>query len=670
VKIWVDYRVTSKQLTISEKSLIWNPVTMIQQFLVKSPVSLYNGITTGRMFRPTDEIKLPVGFPLSFTYRLVSSVSRTLCKLIETYSFDTFTRSKGASLPIAETAVNKFVGYLPFQVGSARTKVQSSDENFDEFIQKEYLYLNECWNDIYSDSLLLGGGIDSILPNLRTMATPSVSTFTYDEMLEAIDKRKHHLDLPTIPEPKESWIDSVKINVSAFPGFFSSLFYGKTKYETSEASTLVAKSLFKRITEGRTHALELWKFGSRPKLVGLDEDNKTLRARPIAMCDDVLNKVCSTVSQPITESLIRSPLSELFIGRRLGYDEVRWIESHIQRDDCLCASPDWSQFDNHVYEELIVTAFSLIRQMLPGGWKMNNLIYYICSSVVDKFVVVDPGLVFKIMKGLPSGHPFTTLIGTVINWILWSTIFNNYCKIKGIPLTDEFRVVCSGDDTLVRVPKDIDVVQFQLCIDRSGMKSKPFSSTLGLFNTTNGRDGACFLRRRFLSDGHICWDYLYLIEKLRFPDLKDRKDLYSLMERTSDYIKMGPGYSPSTTVLQKYIDFLSNKYFKGDTINSKPIWNELQQDKHLLATTSYFSDTGFNGPRKEGWELERSSKMKIVVTSAQVDKEYFSTGVKRFNKSLWDKINPNTLMIMADKSKLNLGTRFRTIDELIECKNK
>jgi hypothetical protein len=142
------------------------------------------------------------------------------------------------------------------------------------------------------------------------------------------------------------------------------------------------------------------------------------------------------------------------------------------------------------------------------------------------------------------------------------------------------------------------------------------------------------------------------------------------MERTSDYIKMGPGYSPSTTVLQKYIDFLSNKYFKGDTINSKPIWNELQQDKHLLATTSYFSDTGFNGPRKEGWELERSSKMKIVVTSAQVDKEYFSTGVKRFNKSLWDKINPNTLMIMADKSKLNLGTRFRTIDELIECKNK
>jgi len=41
------------------------------------------------------------------------------------------------------------------------------------------------------------------------------------------------------------------------------------------------------------------------------------------MCDDVLSKVCSVVSQPLMEGLVRSPYSEIFVGRSLGYDEAR-----------------------------------------------------------------------------------------------------------------------------------------------------------------------------------------------------------------------------------------------------------------------------------------------------------------------------------------------------------
>lgn len=659
MKIWTDYRGISKLLTICEKSLIWRPLSLVKYFLEKSPTNLYNAITTGRMFRDSDKIELPTGFPRSWTYELVSTISHTLCKVIDNYSFNTFHRNANSNLPIKESDVCKFVGFLPFKIGSAHTKIHQSDENFDDFAFEEKLHLANTWNNIYSDKVLLGGGMDAVIPNLRTMAEPSINKFTYDEMIEAIVKRQHKLDLPTMPCPQVKWIDSIKINVCAFPGFFSSLFYGKTKYETNEVTTIVAKSLFKRVTEGRTHALELWKFGARPKLVDLNEDNKILRTRPIAMCDDVLNKVCSTVSQPITESLIRSPISELFIGRSLGYDEVRWIENHIRKDDCLCASPDWSQFDNHVYEELIVMAFSIVRHMLPAGWHMNNLIYYICSSVVDKFVTIDPGLVFKLMKGLPSGHPFTSLIGTIINWILWSTIFNNYCKKQGIPLSDDFNIVCSGDDTLIRVPSNLDVRLFQECIDASGMKSKPFVDTLGFFNTTDGRNGGCFLRRRFQTDGQISWDYLYLIEKLRFPDIKDRKDIYALIERTSDYIRMGPGFSPSTTLLNKYVLYLANKYFTGDTRSSLKHWLEFHYDRHRDAIISYLSMTGFSGPRKEGWELERSSKMKIVVTKLGFDKEYFSSGTKKFIRSLWCRIDVKDIVTELENAVLNHGTRFR-----------
>jgi len=247
------------------------------------------------------------------------------------------------------------------------------------------------------------------------MATPPPSKFTYDDMVEAIIARKDTIDLPTLPLPQVSWIDSLRINVTAFPGFFSSLFYGNTRADTSEMSSIVAKDLFKRVLGGRTHALELWRFGSRPKVVDLSETGKTLRSRPIAMCDDVISKLCSVVSQPLTEALVRSPYSELFVGRALGYDEVRYIEKKIYSPHHICASPDWSQYDNHIYEELIVVACAILRQCVPSGFGMTNLFYYICSTIVDKFVVLDPGLVFKIMKGLPSGHPFTSLVNTIIN---------------------------------------------------------------------------------------------------------------------------------------------------------------------------------------------------------------------------------------------------------------
>jgi len=110
---------------------------------------------------------------------------------------------------------------------------------------------------VLPEKVMLGGGISSILPNLSTMATPPVKKFSYEEMIEAVSLRAHQINLPTMPEPQASWIDSVKVNVKAFSGFFSSLFYGRTRTDTSEMSTIVAKDLFTRICNGRTHALEL-----------------------------------------------------------------------------------------------------------------------------------------------------------------------------------------------------------------------------------------------------------------------------------------------------------------------------------------------------------------------------------------------------------------------------
>jgi hypothetical protein len=152
----------------------------------------------------------------------------------------------------------------------------------------------------------------------------------------------------------------------------------------------------------------------------------------------------------------------------------------------------------------MVVAFAIIRQCVPLNRAMDNLIYYICSSVIDKFILIDPGLLFKLTKGLPSGHPFTSIINTVCNWVLWTTIFYNYCQRTDTDCDHRFRIICSGDDTIIKVPRNIDLNILTQCINESGMTTDEISNTLGMFYTIDGTQGVTFLRRRFLPDGLLC----------------------------------------------------------------------------------------------------------------------------------------------------------------------
>lgn len=60
----------------------------------------------------------------------------------------------------------------------------------------------------------------------------------------------------------------------------------------------------------------------RPKVGELSWDYKELKARPLALCDSVLNLVCSAVSQPLTAAFNRCAHSELFIGKSLSQVDI------------------------------------------------------------------------------------------------------------------------------------------------------------------------------------------------------------------------------------------------------------------------------------------------------------------------------------------------------------
>lgn len=96
--------------------------------------------------------------------------------------------------------------------------------------------------------------------------------------------------------------------------------------------------------------------------------------------------------------------------------DYAWVENTVNIKGVFHASPDWSQFDNHIYEELIVVAFSLLEQCWDEseGFQ-HNYNQFVLESIIDKHVVLDSGHIYCLRKGLPSGHPLTSVINSLIN---------------------------------------------------------------------------------------------------------------------------------------------------------------------------------------------------------------------------------------------------------------
>lgn len=143
-----------------------------------------------------------------------------------------------------------------------------------------------------------------------------------------------------------------------------------------------------------------------------------LKGRPIALCDDILVRLGGFIAQDITDKLHFCERGELYLGRSMDGEDTEFIKQTLLKDGRIFASPDFSQYDNYNYEEIMVAACGLLAQCYKDSLASKNYFYYIASSVVDKFVLFEPGVIYKIMKGLPSGHPFTSLINTLCNWIL------------------------------------------------------------------------------------------------------------------------------------------------------------------------------------------------------------------------------------------------------------
>lgn len=462
-------------------------------------------------------------------------------------------RAQFKDLLLPENSVCKFVGFTRFKIGSQGIKFSSALPYFEQFA--DWYDDLSVTSKINKDKIMMKGGTGAILPVLEKMAEEPKCKFTYEDLYEAFCLRHQYINLPFCGSVKKLSLSNVKLNPKSSSGFLSGLLGGFSRADAYSFSKVVALKLFELVKSQSISCVSFWRFGVRPKIVDLGKEGE-LKARPIALCDSVLNFIAGVVAQTITFRMMRAEHNEIFLGKSLNRDDIRWIAKGVGRcGNYLYYSPDWNNFDASIYEELIVFSGLMLKQCFNGGHSATNLFHYLITSVIDKYVLLDPGVIFKFMKGLPSGHPFTSLMGTLINWLVWSTIFVKYTKLHPETKLSSFRCIVSGDDSLIRVPADIIEEDLNNIINSSGLNLDSIIGEGTPFWTDNHILGAHLLRRRFYIDDTTIWDESYIYGRLSNSE-DNRWTVNNAIDQTSNYLLSSPSATKVNRVLTNYLHWL------------------------------------------------------------------------------------------------------------------
>uniref|UniRef100_A0AAU7YTA7 RNA-dependent RNA polymerase n=1 Tax=Conidiobolus non-segmented RNA virus 2-1 TaxID=3233686 RepID=A0AAU7YTA7_9VIRU len=354
-------------------------------------------------------------------------------------------------------SVSQETGPIPSGPGTAADLVCRLPENvgdrpqsFSAVPPRIYDYIDESadnWLDSFDGNTptLSWGAFATSRVHLVAHTNKTQYAGNYGIILNAIDHGLPTLKLRELPKPRLGALEDVRINKSAHPGFYSRRF-AKNKYDRIDVQRDIARDLFSR-TARKPHAdTSLWMCGAREKRNDVDNGDP-IKSRLILMPETAPALVSSMYSQPVGD-LIAHHESPIHIGTKSGRNAH---ESFCKLfDPCeYTIAADWKSFDSCVSEHLIVGAFMIIRSMFPDGDDVDNHFLYFMSSMVFKNVVTPGGYVYRIRRGLPSGSPWTSVIGSLVNWlVLYTTLSGlmNPHDANQIPLA-----LC-GDDMLIGLP--------------------------------------------------------------------------------------------------------------------------------------------------------------------------------------------------------------------------
>lgn len=212
------------------------------------------------------------------------------------------------------------------------------------------------------------------------------------------------------------------VNPYADSGFITSLICGKDKRTAFHTAVKDSRRLFMGLLRRQLYDTSIWKIGGRDRIVkGFSDDQTLLRSRAVLSPEMCVSQIAQLFGRKITKGY-------QYIQKFFDYDNqlgsnllhgryFRHVEKFKQSNYII--SCDWSKYDQFITETEIVVAFGEIRSYFPVSKLIDRLFVFIISGFIHTHILGDGGIVYRKHRGNPTGHPFTSIINTLVNEYRW-----------------------------------------------------------------------------------------------------------------------------------------------------------------------------------------------------------------------------------------------------------
>lgn len=513
-----------------------------------------------------------------------------------------------ASFPFQDNSVCKLVGFTPDYVGQVHGGImRRSVTNFQtlkKVINKpEYAELKKIYDsELCSYREVISPGYNTGISQFKNyFIEPTAKQDIMETVRICSLGNWKWFRIPQLEKVDRSvFLDEVKFNPDASPGHYSRKLISQKRSGSIKYTSQAAQDLYDVLDELPLKNYYLW------EILGKQKDNKIIEgdevsSRVIMNTEEPMVVLLSAFSQRLSKVIKNDIDNRIFIGKSQTGEIAKRLEQNRLQYDWTVQS-DWIKFDSNITkEDMIVATSILLSNIDQKDGKMRRIVYLIMSSLITKYIAISPGVVMRVDKGLPSGHPFTSLVTSVINLVYWCRI--GY-EVYGKNYVDNMDIVVQGDDANVFMQENVKICKLDEIISKLGIQSDELKGTL-FYNkiSTNIFDTPVFLKRRH-SLGSLMWDRKGVIRRIIYQ-----------------WSKSG-GHADDIVILKNYMITAPD-----DDLMNKLLFDMIEIKNRELGLTSYEHE---NDLQKFEKQLETRSKSNRNSRSLTEIFSYYSGKISKY----------------------------------------
>lgn len=421
----------------------------------------------------------------------------------------------------------KFSGYAPFYVGYKQDKAYKCNTAFLHYLNYDIpsKLTPEEVKAMMTPRICYQGGYSTNLNVVKRFTNEVNQKYSSKEIWQILQEEGFPwLKLPKMGKLSLNDLDRVRVNLDSHPGFYTQVLAGATKRQALPISLKLAKHALKKIFTTRYKYTGTWSLGGRSKPIKLTNERTDCMTRAVWIPETFLSLISLICVQPFTLALKGIQRNCIFVGSKYDYDLTKWMSFHDKMHD-FSISSDFSLFDSDVTPEFIQVAVALIRSCYPDDAEHDRYFAFISDTLINKQLVLPPGVVYHISKGIPSGHPFVSLVGTLVNYIAFILTFRRVYGAGNV--SSNCHMLFFGDDAKGVCKYNSRIFN----IDRYMKEETPFhfDPILESFIPTKNREPNIlpkFLKRVIMPSGMVGWHVPSMIKKFLFLDTDNHTFTY------------------------------------------------------------------------------------------------------------------------------------------------